>query len=77
MAFFQYYPDIIIAAAYTNFIPLVNSVCVVLMEDPILANSLIILYIDAWFCLTITTVAFLYSSSLMVSSRIVIVSFNF
>ena len=55
---FQYSKAIIIAAAYPHFVPSGNTVCVVLMETPILANTFLIFSIDVWVGRKITFVMF-------------------
>ena len=53
---FRYSKAFIIAAAYQNVVPLGDSVCVVLMEAPILANSFLNFSIDVWVRWPITLV---------------------
>ena len=56
MNFFRYSPAVNITAAYPKFVPSGNSVCVVLIETPILENSFFVLSIDAFVGRLITLV---------------------
>ena len=70
---FQYYEDIIIAAAYPYLFPLGNSVCVILMGAPIQTNLLLLFSIDARVGRHITLLLVLYNSSFIFLSWVVIV----
>ena len=73
---FQYSSAVIIDAIYSNFVPLGNFMCVVLMEAPILANSFLVLSIDVWIVWTITLVVIFVRIYFMVLSCNVIMSCN-
>ena len=73
---FQYSSAVIIDAIYSNFVPLGNFMCVVLMEAPILANSFLVVSIVVWIVWTITLVVIFARIYLMVLSCNVIKSCN-
>ena len=68
---FRYSEAIMIYAAYPNSVPTWNTVCVVLMEEPILANLFLLCSIDVWVGRPITLVMVFAKSPFVVSSRIV------